>query len=489
MTTTLILLGKKMSVIPYKYVIPKVNYPRYELIGKKMTIALPCYMHRVKSCVYSPKLNFFQKSILLLYRRPGFTQSDIGGFLGLDERLVGFISNELKRRGYLNENGCLTPEGMQACDERSNISLDLGNVKINYLFQDGHGNLIYQFCADSIDIEDNIKTKVDFEFEEEKLDSPKSISSYDAIQQIAKTAEILERESRDSEDVEGSNVIYESEQFAKSINFIPDNKPIPVKLLLSLYLPLIKDGEKEHYATDWVVKDPFEVISESSLLKRYIQSKSDVKFHRSILAKFGDMIVDTDKDYTYAKSQDYRKNDIRAKLQLDFPINIKNIVFYQDIISMIGRLIDNDAASFLGYLQKCYEAVIYDQSRREGEWIKSESSSLSKLPHRQKNDEAERAKQILRSLVPETEEINLFIPHARSLRLLLVTCVLHYQSDVSSKFWKATYPLVYHLFSDLCQKRNDYSHGGSNKRAIITREYIQEEYSIFKDYFNKVYGE
>ena len=98
-------------------------------------LGIPMYMYRIKTHRSSYGLNFFQKAVLKFKTKPNIETSTIAACLGLDEKLITTIHNELVLKGLITSEGILTAKGNEIKSDVDGLIIDKKSTQIGYVFQ------------------------------------------------------------------------------------------------------------------------------------------------------------------------------------------------------------------------------------------------------------------------------------------------------------------------------------------------------------------
>ena len=63
-------------------------------------VAIPFWMYRIQSNKFTDGLNFFQRTVLKFFAKPGISVDIISEFMGVDKKLVTLIVDELKNKNF-----------------------------------------------------------------------------------------------------------------------------------------------------------------------------------------------------------------------------------------------------------------------------------------------------------------------------------------------------------------------------------------------------
>ena len=87
-------------------------------------LAIPMYMYRIETQSLEYGINFFQKAVLMFKTKPGIDNSTISTCLGLDEKLVDLVSEQLVTSKLIGADGRITDRGKEMKNDIDGLVVD-----------------------------------------------------------------------------------------------------------------------------------------------------------------------------------------------------------------------------------------------------------------------------------------------------------------------------------------------------------------------------
>ena len=286
-------------------------------------VAIPFWMYRIQSNKFTDGLNFFQRTVLKFFAKPGISLDVISNFMGIDKKLVTIIVEELKNKKYIDADNLLTEEGKYYRKSAMGLAIDEGEKQIGYVFQMRDRDDYYPFYVNNIETvssyinkerELGIIVEADENHDEyrsrifllsvneqEYITAP---NERDVLQLMENTC----KSRRVSEDVIEETV---RKCDKLKLDFLPDDSPENVYICTYVYLEKLG---KDVYNQEWKVLNPFEDGSASPNLKFYLESLQDKNFEKYLQDQFKDAYTDGDVTWADGEKEIEKKLDLRMKL-------------------------------------------------------------------------------------------------------------------------------------------------------------------------------
>jgi hypothetical protein len=223
----------------------------------KMAVAIPVQVYRVEVADFRGSLNFFQKYILRFKLRPDMSHPRLAEFMGIDEKLLHVILNELVEANLLNESYNLTAEGERLARNPYEIITDKERRKVGFVLRYADQETYYPYFLEALPYAE-IKKFSGTRPKLEKLGHLDYLEQlwFKNVQTDFPTSGIISRLVRNTlknNDLDDSMVGDAAEESSLSVRFLEEG---PEKMWLALWVYLPK-FDQEAYAPDWEVLDPF----------------------------------------------------------------------------------------------------------------------------------------------------------------------------------------------------------------------------------------
>lgn len=258
-------------------------------------LAIPMYMYRIQTCSLEYGINFFQKAVLMFKTKPGIGNDTIAACLGLDNKLVDIVVDQLKSYKLIDRFGCLTPKGKEMKNDIDGLIVNDNSKSIGYIFQHVDDGRLYSYYVSNIDKATVLKgeictgTKGD-SGDEDFYTAP--IMSKKLLEQrknnyVPNEREILSLIRRSNKHAYSNTDIEELHLDTKQygITYVPDNTPSVVWVCMYAYVPRNEDGI---YASEWEILDPFG-FDNNSELKLYVESLLTKGLIKDFTSNFRDL--------------------------------------------------------------------------------------------------------------------------------------------------------------------------------------------------------
>lgn len=258
-------------------------------------LAIPMYMYRVETKSIEYGINFFQKAVLMLKTKPGIDNSVIAACLGLDEKLIHLVSEQLVSNKLLGEDGRLTAQGQEKKNDIDGLIVDHNKKTIGYVFQHINDDGLYPFYVNNIRKASVLNGEICTGSKGETGDEDfyaKPISADGLLDNRVTNYAPNEREiislirrsnkhAHSNKDIDTLPI--DSQNYG--ISFVPNNHPTVVWICTYAYVPRIKD---DMYSSDWEIQDPFG-FENNSELKVYVESLLTEGYIEDFSYKFKDL--------------------------------------------------------------------------------------------------------------------------------------------------------------------------------------------------------
>lgn len=331
-------------------------------------LAIPMYMYRIESYKIDYGINFFQKAVLMFKTKPGIDNKTIAGCLGLDEKLVDIVSDQLVTSKLIGLDGRLTFKGQEMKNDIDGLVVDETKKSIGYVFQHINDEKLYAFYVNSVCkatvLNNQICTGTKGETgEEDYYTKPilaEKLLENRKINYAPNEREILGLIRRSNKHVHTNKDIdvIDIDTRKYGISFVPDNHPTIVWVCTYAYVPRIKD---EIYSSEWEIQDPFG-FENNSELKLYVESLLEDGLIEDFTYNFKDL--KTENDQTIDAFQATMNELVEAEMDKTFEIGYhkldKNIQNYLRIVLknylLLHRTVEIDSfGSFIGNMQNTLE--------------------------------------------------------------------------------------------------------------------------------------
>lgn len=334
-------------------------------------LAIPMYMYRIETKSLEYGINFFQKAVLMFKTKPGIDNSTISTCLGLDEKLVELVSEQLVTSKLIGTDGRITDRGKEIKNDIDGLIVDDTKKSIGYVFQHLNDEGLYAFYVNNIKkasvLNGEICTGTKGESGDEDFYTSPILAEKLLEERVTNYApserEILglirrsNKHAHSNTDVETIHI--DTKKYG--ISFVPDNHPSIVWVCTYAYVPRIKD---EVYSSEWEIQDPFG-FKNNSELKMYVESLIEEGLIDDFRYKFSDL--HTVDDQTIDEFQ--ARMDALVNKQMDETFEIgyhkldRNVQKYLRIVLknylILSRTIEIDACgSYVGNIQNALEAII-----------------------------------------------------------------------------------------------------------------------------------
>lgn len=351
-------------------------------------LAIPMYMYRIKTLSLEYGINFFQKAVLMFKTKPGIDNSTIATCLGLDEKLVELVSEQLVISKLIGSDGRITDRGKEIKNDIDGLVVDDTRKSIGYVFQHLNDEGLYSFYVSNIKIASVLNGEIctgtkgnsgDEDFYTSPILADKLLEER-VTNYAPNEREILglirrsNKHAHTNMDVETIHV--DTKKYG--ISFVPDNHPSIVWVCTYAYVPRIKDNV---YSSEWEIQDPFG-FKNNSELKMYVESLIEEGLIEDFRYKFSDL--HTIDDQTIDEFQ--ARMDALVNKQMDETFEIgyhkldRNLQKYLKIVLknylILSRTIEIDACgSYVGNIQNALEAIIkLDFEKNESDYRKVHNS-------------------------------------------------------------------------------------------------------------------
>ena len=351
-------------------------------------LAIPMYMYRIETKRIEYGINFFQKAVLMFKTKPGIEDSTIANCLGLDEKLVNIISEQLVTKKLINSDGRLTDRGREMKNDIDGLIVDETQKSIGYVFQHFNDDGLYSFYVNNIRkatvINGDICTGLKGEAGEEDYYSTPILAEKLLENQVTNPAptereiiSLIKRSNKHaSTNVEVELLDLDTKRFG--ISFIPNNHPSIVWICTYAFVPRIKD---DIFKSEWQIQDPFG-FQNNAELKLYVESLLSDGLIDDFTVKFKDL--KTENDQTIDSFQEMMDRLVDQEMEKTFEVGYhkldKNLLKYLKAILknflLLKRTIEIDAcSSFIGNIQNALETIFkLDFERSESTYRKVHNS-------------------------------------------------------------------------------------------------------------------
>lgn len=288
-------------------------------------VAIPFWMYRIQSNKFTDGLNFFQRTVLKFFAKPGISVDIISEFMGVDKKLVTLIVDELKNKKYIDADNLLTEEGKYYRKSAMGLAIDEGEKQIGYVFQMRDRDDYYPFYINNIETVSSYVNKerelgiiVEADENHDEYRSRIFLLSVNEQEEVTVPNErdILQlmentcKSRKVSEDVI-EDTVRKCDKL--KLDFLPDDSPENVYICTYVYLEKL---DKDIYNQEWKVLNPFEDGCASPNLKFYLQSLQNKSFEMHLQEQFKDAY--TDGDVTWADGEKEIEKKLDLRMDLDF---------------------------------------------------------------------------------------------------------------------------------------------------------------------------
>ena len=347
-------------------------------------LAIPMYMYRIETYKIEYGINFFQKAVLMFKTKPGIDNSTIANCLGLDEKLVDVVAEQLVTSRLLTVDGRLTHKGQEIKDDIDGIIVDESKKSIGYVFQHINDDGLYSFYVNNIQKATVIKGEICTGTKGETGDEDyytKPILAEKLLDNRVNNYAPNEREilglirrsnkhSHSNKEVEILNV----DDRKYGLSFVPDNHPTLVWVCTYAYVPRISENI---YGSEWEIQDPFG-FENNSELKIYVESLLSDGLIDDFTYNFKDLKTVNDQtiDSFQAMMDELVEKEMEKTFEIGYHKLDRNILKYLRTVLknylLLKRTIDIDTCgSFIGNIQNALEAVFkIDYERNESVYRK-----------------------------------------------------------------------------------------------------------------------
>lgn len=305
-----------------KIVLHSEQYPPK---GKSFLVGIPMYMYRIKTQDFQGGLDFFQHTILRFKERGDVSVKEIIHYTGFDNELVEEVCESLKRQNLIDNMGAITIDGKYALAHpyETIINTREKSKKLGYVFKlksNTNDYSIYQEQISPVIIvsrpnetlsiaEENINGE-DIKLDILEITVPQHKTERP---QVGEILELIDNYTQPIAENGDSIPIEENNQRERqlSVQFIPDERPIEAIVCTYVYLPAL---DKNTYASDWVVMDPFNSQLTSPALKFYLEGLKDESFLSKIEEQF--MSATTIESLSLKQLFEKDMQDISEEIQL-----------------------------------------------------------------------------------------------------------------------------------------------------------------------------
>jgi hypothetical protein len=270
----------------------------------RFLVAIPMWLWRVETCVFTHGLNFFQKAVLKLKACPKVKDAEIASFLGLDERLVAIVRGQLERDRYLDRTGFVTEAGKIRLADADGLTVDGSRRKTGYVFQYTRSGDFHPFYVDRITRAETHRydnspfpsivtgEKGDGADYTETAFYIKDLWLPDRVQAMPDAREIvglIENSNRKARHIEDSK--YDPMTLTQLGVRILSERAELRWVVTWVSLPKRDDAEDgETYCPDWRVRDPFGFGDTNAFLKAELANVENRAFLNEIDRRFGDAV-------------------------------------------------------------------------------------------------------------------------------------------------------------------------------------------------------
>lgn len=478
------------------------NYPKRPS-KKSMVIGIPMLEYRIQTNDFKYGLNFFQKAILKFKSRPGFPNSMISQYLGIDEKLVGAIESELVNEKLLDGNGALTEKGKTQKASLDGLIIDNTKKKIGYIFRYLNEDKFYPFFVSSYrmpnvtsDNEPKINGLKGDDFSYNVFYAKEMLGSIlnTVRPNERKVVELIKhndgRTKSDDHDDEIPNIGNKL-----SVKFIPDDKPSLVWVCTYAYL---EDKGNEMYGSDWKVLDPFaEEPEDSTSLKLYVKLNAP-ELAKKIEENFANVQTIEKKIFKDANFQ--MEKQVEDTILKDFPLPQKvDSKFYSYLRTIVRTKITQEyhsysdeasAREFSTAFQGLFESLLKQHRERFPEEYNKMIASFSSCYDNADNIKLRKnaMRQLFKFLFNKDVPRDIYAAAAgapdtpKSLRGYLVATIL--TQMYNEQFYQLI--LKYHEeLNDLCSLRNTRGHGHTDSEKVnelLTQQQVESYYSFLKTF-------
>lgn len=353
-------------------------------------LAIPMYMYRIETQSLEYGINFFQKAVLMFKTKPGIDNSTISTCLGLDEKLVDLVSEQLVTSKLIGSDGRITNRGKEIKNDIDGLIVDDTKKSIGYVFQHLNDEGLYAFYVNNIKKASVLNgeictgTKGDSGDEDfytspilaDKLLDVRTTNYAPNEREILGLIRRSNKHAHTNTDVETIHV--DTKNYG--ISFVPDNHPSIVWVCTYAYVPRIKD---EVYSSEWEIQDPFGFRNNSEL-KIYVESLIEDGLIEDFRYKFSDL--HTVDDQTIDEFQ--ARMDALVNKQMDETFEIgyhkldRNVQRYLKMVLknylVLNRTIEIESCgNFIGACYNAFEAIFkLDFEKNEGDYRKVKNSFI-----------------------------------------------------------------------------------------------------------------
>lgn len=477
---------------------------------KCIMISIPLYMYRIETNEFEHGLNFFQKIVLKFKAKPGTKDEQIAEYTGLDSKLIGIVTTELKAKQLINEHGSLSETGKAKLSEVDGLVVNSGKKRIGYVFKHVNHDKLYPYYVNQVipaDVLEDLKgqhpkivtgTKGDGE---DYSDIPffmdemwKNRSNFNRPSE-REVLQLIQNSSR-----KGINQIDDESQNEKlsnqlTVRFLNDQPEI-IWACTYVYLHL---NENDTYEPNWRILDPFG-FGDNVALKFYINNPANKNLLNSIQNRFAD--AKTLGGKIRADYQEQLKKLIEEKFLSDFFFGFnsldKNLQIYLEAI--IKNLIqlenynynDLDASvSFSLNLQNALENILKQDKEKRTIYYDSVYSELDEDFSKKKNSliGIYRTRLFSSGTQVPSQLINVCnskLKNGNSLISYLASFILTYNYDNTSVLFNILKDKI-ELFIEVSQLRNEKGHGQtSNEKELksLSKEKVDKFYYFITSFIN-----
>lgn len=333
-------------------------------------LAIPMYMYRIETSKIEYGINFFQKAVLMFKTKPGIENNVIATCLGLDEKLVDLVTEQLITSRLITADGRLTEKGFEMKNDIDGLIVDESKKSIGYVFQHLNDDGLYAFYVNNIRKASVINgeictgTKGDAGEEDyytmpilaEKLLENRVINYAPSEREILGIIRRSNKHSFSNKEVE----VLDIDAKKYGITFVPDNHPTIVWVCTYAYVPRIKD---EVYGSEWEIQDPFG-FENNSELKLYVESLLDAGLIDDFRTEFGNLTTVNDQtiDQFHVKIDEMVLKEMEASFDIGYCKLDTNLLKYIWTVLknylLLGRAQEVDYSdSFVINIQKALETI------------------------------------------------------------------------------------------------------------------------------------
>lgn len=334
-------------------------------------LAIPMYMYRIETLSIEYGINFFQKAVLMFKTKPGIGNDIIADCLGLEEKLVDEVADQLVSMRLITPDGRITDKGREMKNDIDGLIVDDKKKSIGYIFQHLNDDGLYSFYVNSIKkatvINGDICTGLKGESGDEdyyakpiladKLLDEKVTNYAPDEREILNLIRRSNKHAHYNKDVEAMQV--DSKKYG--IFYVPDNHPSIVWICTYAYVPRIKD---DIYGSEWEIQDPFG-FENNSELKIYVESLISDGLIEDFTYKFKDL--KTVNDQTIDAFQAMMDELVEKEMEKTFDIGYhkldRNVLKYlRSMLKnylLLKRTVEIDTCGyFIGNIQKALETIL-----------------------------------------------------------------------------------------------------------------------------------